>query len=222
MFKQRVLAKPWILPSSISARNRGHKKSPPADTVSLVEQPEEKSGTKQIDFKRLPPYAHSIRNFKLLLLSHIKGLQRFSPVDLLTVDEIHYAATCVARHDLPKGFTERDVTNVLLAALNLLLQDGNIIVPKSTAPKDGKTCVAVEETFIVVGTWNLTSTIKSVANRTGVVVVRDIWKKIVSWGNGWDGTTRGVIGVVVEDVLNALEGQEWVESRPGVWTKVDI
>lgn len=222
MFKQRVLAKPWILPSSIYASNRGHKKSPPAETVSLIEQSEEKNLIKQIDFKRLPPYAHSIRNLKLLLLSHIKGLQRFSPVDLLTVDEINYAVTCVARHDLPKGFTDRDVTNVLLAALNLLLRDGNIIVPKSTANEDGKPCVAVEETFIVVGTWNLASTIKSAANRTGVVVVRDIWKKVVSWGNGWDGTTKGVIGVVVEDVLNGMEGEEWVESRPGVWKKVDI
>jgi len=222
LFKQRVLAKPWILPSSIYARNRGHKKSPPAETVLLVEKEEEKSLIQHIDFKKLPPYAHSIRNLKLLLLSHIKDLQRFSPVDLLTVDEINYAVTCVARHDLPKGFTERDVTNVLLAALNLLLRDGNIIVPKSTADKNGKTCVAVEETFIVVGTWNLAATIKSAAKRTGVVVVRDIWKKIVSWGNGWDGTTKGVIGVVVEDVLNRMVGEEWMETRPGVWKKVDI
>jgi hypothetical protein len=145
------------------------------------------------------------------------------PTDLLAVDDIHYSAACVARHDLPKAFTERDVTNTLLAALNLLLQDGNIIVPKSRTKKDGLGMSAsMEETFVVVGTWNLASTIKSAANQNRTVVVRDIWKKVVSWGNGWDGTTKGVIGVVVEDVLMGLEGQEWVESRPGVWTRLDV
>ena len=223
-YKRWVLSKPWLLPPSIWAKSLRLKESTPSETtLTTEEKPVETRATKQIDFKTLPQYAHSIRNLKLLLLSHIKDLQRFTATDLLALADINYSATCVARHDLPKGFTERDVTNTLLAALNLLLRDGNIIVPKSKTKEDGVTMSAsMEETFIVVGTWNLASTIKSAANRNKTIIVRDIWRKVVSWGNGWEGTTKGVIGVVIEDVLMGLEGQDWVESRPGVWSKLAV
>lgn len=223
-FKRTVLSKPWVLPSSMLANSLRHKDPLPTEPTSAMEQQfVEKKSTRHIDFRTLPQYAHSIRNLKLLLLSHIRDLQRFTPTDLFAVEDIQYASVCVARHDLPKGFTERDVTNTLLAALNLLLRDGNIIIPKLRTKKDEITMsAAMEETFIVVGTWNLASMIKSAANKSGTVVVRDVWKKVVGWGNGWDGTTKGVIGVVVEDVLMGMEGQEWVESRSGVWTRLDV
>jgi hypothetical protein len=141
------------------------------------------------------------------------------------MEEIHYASKCVARHDLPKGITERDVTNTLLAALSLLLRDGNIIIPKVDQKQTN--CIkaastSTEETFIVVGKWNLSSTIKSIAKRDKRIVVRDVWKKVVSWGSGWEGTTKGVIGVVVEEVLTSIEGHEWAETKSGVWTRLDV
>jgi hypothetical protein len=116
---------------------------------------------------------------------------------------------------------------MLLAALNLLLRDGNIIVPRfhqqiNEYIKQDAPPATADETFVVVGTWNLGSTVKSVAKRDGKVEVRDLWRKVMSWGSGWEATTKGVIGVVVEEVLTRIEGQEWVESKPGVWTKLDV
>ena len=106
------------------------------------------------------------------------------------------------------------VKSILLGALNLLLRDGNIILPK-------KSSIGLNETFIVVGKWNLGSTIKSVAKRDGKVVVKELWKKIMSWGSGWEGTTKGVVGDIVEEVLCGIEGEEWVESKSGVWTRLE-
>lgn len=223
LFKRDVLSKPWRLPSSILLEH--HKPITETKTIATEVSVDRKPEVCKIDFQTLPPYAHSIRNLKLLLLSHVNTLQRFTPAELLALEEIHYASMCVARHDLPKGITERDVTNILLATLNLLLRDGNIIIPKAsqnTTCINASSTMSIEETFVVVGRWNLSSTIKSIAKRDGKIVVRDVWKKIVSWGNGWEGTTKGVIGVVVEEVLTGIEGQEWAETKAGVWTRLDI
>ena len=105
--------------------------------------------------------------------------------------------------------------STLLAACNLLVRDGNIIRSDATTESDKET------TYIVVGKWNLTTTIKSVARRDGKIVVRELWRKIMSWGRGWEGTTKGVIGSVVEEVLMEIEGEEWVESKAGTWTRID-
>lgn len=223
LFKRTILSKPWRLPSSVLSKH--HKPNSDAKPLATEVTVDKKPEVRKIDFQTLPPYAHSIRNLKLFLLSHVNTLQRFTPAELLALEEIHYASTCVARHDLPKGITERDVTNILLATLNLLLRDGNIIIPKvnqNTTCTNADSSLSTEETFVVVGRWNLSSTIKSMAKRDGRIVVRDVWKKVVSWGNGWEGTTKGVIGVVVEEVLTGLEGEEWTEMKAGVWTRLDI
>ena len=81
--------------------------------------------------------------------------------------------------------------------------------------------MGLNETVIVVGKWNLGATIKSVAKRDGKVVVRELWKKIMSWGSGWEGTTKGVVGIVVEEVLGGIVGEQWVESKSGVWTRLE-
>jgi hypothetical protein len=218
------LSKPWKLPATKISK---HHSKPTKENVIATEPEKSKPNNSIIDFNTLPPYAHSIRNLKLLVLSHINTLQRFTPAELLSLDHIHNAATCVARRDIAKQITERDVTNMLLAALNLLLRDGNIIIPRSHQQineyiKQEAPPATTDETFVVVGTWNLGSTVKSVAKRDGKVTVRDLWRKVMSWGSGWEATTKGVIGVVVEDVLTRIEGQEWVESKPGVWTKLDM
>ena len=124
---------------------------------------------------------------------------------------------------------------MILAALNLLARDGNIILPRSDAdvkPQQDindldllefhEAPVLPESTFVVVGKWNLASTIKGIAKRERKIVVRDLWKQICNWGNGWEGTTKGVIASVVEEVLLELRGQEWVETRPGVWGRLDV
>lgn len=216
-FKRTVLSKPWKLPTSILSKH--HNPKPTMTDTSTVTQPKNtKPKVKSIDFKTLPLSAHSIRCLKLLILSHITTLQRFTPAELFALEDIHFAATCVANHDFPKGITERTVTSILFGAINLLLRDGNIILPKQQFTNGNK---SLEETFIVVGKWNLGATIKSVAKRDGKVIVRELWKKIVSWGNGWEGTTKGVVGVVVEEVLSSINGEEWVESKPGIWTRLD-
>jgi len=43
----------------------------------------------------------------------------------------------------------------------------------------------------------------------------------MSWGSGWEGTTKGVVGVVVEEVLGGIEEEDWVESKSGVWTRLE-
>lgn len=220
-FKQSVLSKPWRIPSSILSKH--HNSTIHSDTqdkgLSIRTKPE----AKKIDFRNLPRAAHSVRNLKLLILPHITPLRRFTPSDLLAQENIHFAATCVANHDFPKGISKRDVATTLLAALNLLLRDGNIIIPQSKEQHMDIEVMAsstsVHEIFVVVGKWNLGSTIKSVA-KDGKVVVKELWKKIVNWGNGWEGTTKGVIGVIVEEVLTGIEGEEWIESKSGVWTRL--
>ena len=118
--------------------------------------------------------------------------------------------------DFPKEITERNVTGILLGAINLLVRDGNIITPNKQSQ------MSIDETFIVVGKWNLGPTIKVVAKRDGKIVVRDMWNKIVGWGNGWEGTTKGVVGEIVEQVLTGIGGEQWVESKPGVWTRLEV
>jgi len=144
----------------------------------------------------------------------------------MEVEHLHYAASCVARRNSNQIASEREVANTLLGALNLLLSDGNIIIPHS---KHEISDIAIQpfvtstqESFIVVGKWNLSSTIKAVAKRDGKVVVRDLWKRVCDWGNGWEGTTKGVVGVVIEEVLSGIEGQEWIEGKSGVWTRLDV
>ena len=208
-FKRTILSKPWKLPSSIRSKHHHPNHKPSSNNLSTETGPDKtKPKVKPLDFKTLPLAAHSIRNLKLLILSHINTLRHFTPSELLALENIHFAATCVANHDIRKAITERDVSNTLRGAINLLLRDGNII------PKQ-------EETFMVVGEWNLGPTIKSIAKRDGKVIVRELWKKIVEWRNGWEGITKGVVGMVVEDVLTGIEGEEWVESKPGVWTRLD-
>jgi len=225
-FKRTVLSKPWKLPSSIVVSGRPRQVS---NDMQVTLEPEKeakrkpKPALRTIDFNNLPLAHHSIRNLKLLLLSHIKTLRRFTPKELFAIEHIQHAATCVTKHDQPKGYTDRDVTNNLLAALDLLLRDGNIIKSKpvqkeNQVPLDSE----MEYSYVVVGTWNLSTTIKSVAKRDNKVIVRDIWKKVESWGNGWETTTKGVVGAVVEEVLLGLQGQEWTESKPGVWIRVDV
>jgi hypothetical protein len=225
-FKQTVLSRPWKLPS-VSVKEAPHCFS---NDVQITEESKREKATKakvalrKIDFNNLPLAAHSIRNLKLLLLSQIKSLQRFTPKDLFGSEDIRYAAICVTRHDQPKGHTDRDVINTLLAALNLLLRDGNIVQTKQTMQKESYDLgePELENMYIVVGTWNLSTTIKSIAKRENKILVRDVWRKVTSWGNGWETTTKGVIAVVVEEVLMGLQGQEWREGNSGVWTRVDI
>jgi hypothetical protein len=219
--KRSVLSRPWKLPPSSLAQYHTAKRSNSSaesaiNPVQHTDKMAHKSTTQKLDFTTLPPYAHSIRNLKLLLLSHIKTLQRFTLRELLSTDHLHYAATCVVRHEQPEGFTDRDVQNTLLAAITLLLGDGNLIHPHPNGTSEE------DDVYVVVGSWNLASTIKSIAKRDGKVIARDVWKKVVSWGNGWEGTTKGVIGTVIEEVLLALHGQEWVENKSGVWTKLDV
>jgi hypothetical protein len=228
-YKRSTLSKPWKLPPAILSKHHNPKPTKNHSTTSLPPSPVKKTKIDLIktDFMSLPKQAHSIRNLKLLLLSHINSLQRFTPTELLSLEYIHDAAQCVAQNDIPKDITERDVTNILLAALNLLLRDGNIINPQSRPQVNEFIKAEIlpateEETFIVVGSWNLGSTVKSVAKKDGRVNVRDLWTKIMSWGSGWEGTTKGVIGVVVEEVLLGIEGQEWIESKPGLWTRLDL
>jgi hypothetical protein len=220
-FKRSVLSKSWKIPSSILSKRR--KPMAPSDLPNKDLPTKTKPETKSVDFRNLPRAAHSIRNLKLQILPHINTLQRFTAADLLTQEDIQFAATCVANHDFPKGITGRNVAATLLAALNLLLRDGNIIIPRSKQHHTGIDVMAsstsIDETFIVVGKWNLGSTIKSAA-KDGKIVVKDLWRKIVNWGNGWEGTTKGVIGVVVEEVLTEVEDEEWIESKSGVWTRL--
>jgi hypothetical protein len=209
-FKRSTLSKPWKLPPSILSKHYNHKPLNPIATgipskINLKPKP--------IDFKTLPLAAHSLRNLKLLILSHINTLSRFTPAELLSLENIHFATTCVANHDFPRNATEREIKSILLGALDLLLRDGNIILPKMSS-------IGLNETFIVVGKWNLGSTIKSVAKRDRKVVVRELWQKIISWGSGWEGTTKGVVGDIVEEVLGGIQGEEWVESKSGVWTRL--
>jgi hypothetical protein len=220
--KQTILSKPWKLPNSILSEHL----KPTTNTLveirtnnNIETNSKPKPKPKQIDFKTLPLTGHSVRNLKLLILSHITSLQQFTPAELLALENIHFAATCVANHDFPRTITERDVTSILLGSINLLLRDGNIINPKRSAMILDNP--SLEETFVVVGKWNLGPTVKSVAKREGKVIVRELWKKVRGWGDGWEGTTKGVIGVVVEEVLTGMEGEEWVESKPGVWTRLD-
>lgn len=126
---------------------------------------------------------------------------------------MHFAASCVATHDHAGAVTERQVMTTFVAACSLLVRDGNILVAGSDSSD--------EVTFIVVGKWNLGATIRGIAKRDGKVVVRELWQKIMGWGMGWVGATKGVIGSVVEEVLMDIEGEEWIESRPGVWTRID-
>jgi hypothetical protein len=228
-YKRSILSKPWKLPNSLLSKN--HSTTAPNNTSishnALKETPKpSKKENRTIDFNTLPLAGHSVRNLKLLVLSHIKNLQRFTPADLLALENIHYATTCVARHDLPKEITERDVASMLLATLNLLLRDGNIIISRSNSQSSELNIPlllsSTEDTLIVVGKWNLSTTIKAVAKRDGKVVVRDLWNTICSWGNGWEGTTKNIIGDVVEEVLLGLKGQEWVEKKSGVWTRLDV
>src|SRR5437762_8437984 len=128
-FKRSILSKPWKLSTSILSKHYNHKQPNPAST----DVPSEiKPKPKPIDFKTLPLAAHSVRDLKLLILSHINTIPRFTPADLLALENIHFAATCVANHDFPKGTTEREVTSILLGALHLLLRDGNIILPSKS------------------------------------------------------------------------------------------
>ena len=226
-FKRSVLSRPWKLPTSVLSQQHPRK---PSNDISIRQESKDeapsnaKAVLRKIDFTNLPLAAHSIRNLKLLLLSHIKSLQRFTPNDLFALEHIQHAATCVARRDQPRGFTDRDATNTLLATLNLLLRDGNIIISRPNL-KDGantKIQSSMDEMYIVVGTWNLSTTVKAIAKKENKLIVRDVWKKITAWGNGWETTTKGVVGVVVEEVLLGLQGQEWVESKSGVWTRVDV
>lgn len=252
-FKHTILSKPWILPPSVvqkinSTQQSSNTSKPRSllaskdDSINIPISLKHKKSTltstrvaNKIDFESLPTAAHSIRNLKLLILEHITPLQRFTPADLISEDHIHYAATCVARHDFQNHITERRVQSMILAALNLLARDGNIILPRSDAdvkPQQDindldllefhEAPVLPESTFVVVGKWNLASTIKGIAKRERKIVVRDLWKQICNWGNGWEGTTKGVIASVVEEVLLELRGQEWVETRPGVWGRLDV
>jgi hypothetical protein len=217
---KKTLSKPWKLPSSILSKHhkpptgrkdRGGKENRPVkkeDTVAIQKK------TAVIDFRNLPLSAHSIRNLKLLLLTEIAPLQRFKPSDMLSRPDIHYAATCVATHDNSHAITEREVQNTLVAACHLLVRDGNIIVPRGEGFTE-------ENVYVVVGKWNLGGTIRAVAKREGRVVVREVWVKVMGWGRGWEGTTKGVVGTVVEDVLRDLEGEEWVETKAGHWTRID-
>jgi hypothetical protein len=228
--RRTTLSKPWKLSAAIlstyHSHNKSGKKAPKGENInpriaSKAIGHNAKAASRKIDFETLPRYAHSIRNLKLFLLDQISTLQRFTPAELLSSDAIHHAAKCVATHESTKVVTERDIANTLLAALNLLLRDGNIIVPRQNGMRGDIALSAVEGTYLVVGTWNLGTTINATAKREGKVIVRELWKKIVEWGSGWEATTKGVIGVVVEDVLTNIEGQEWVESRAGVWTRLD-
>lgn len=223
-FKRTTLSKPWKLPPTVFAEH--HKQKAKKNHLSSSERKAESPAKKQIDFKTLPLAAHSIRSLKILILSYLSTLHRFTPADLMAVDHIHHAASCVARRGSKSSVTEREVAKNVLTALDLLLKDGNIIIPH---PKDISSDISIrrfgpstEEPFIVVGKWNLSSTITAVAKRDGKVVVREVWKKIVNWGNGWEGTSKGVVGGIVEEVLTGLEGQEWAESKAGVWTRLDV
>lgn len=222
-FKKKVLSRPWKLSSSILSKH--HKHGAVTDgRKKRIEKPK----PKPIDFHTLPVSAHSIRNLKLLVLTHITTLRQFTPSDLLAEENIRYATSCVATENFKSEPTEREVTAILLSALTLLLNDGNLIIPSPKATHEDadfrfQTTVATEKsTFIVVGKWNLGGTIKSAAKKEGKVIVRDLWKKITSWGRGWEGTTKGVVAGIIEDVLMEIEGEEWVETKSGIWTRLDI
>jgi hypothetical protein len=214
---KKKLSKPWKIPSSILLKyhhKHSHEKENRPTTFTLTTA-KHCTMTKAIDFHKLPISAHSIRNLKLLILSEIVTIQRFTPSALLAQEEIRFAASCVVSHDHGGGVvTQREVMSTFLAACNLLVRDGNIIISAADLDKE-------EVTFIVVGEWNLGSTIRGIAKRDGKVIVRELWRKVMSWGRGWEGTTKGVIGSVVEEVLRDIEGEEWVESKAGVWTRID-
>ena len=221
-FKTNVLSKPWKLPSAVLSKHHKH-----GTDLDKMNQNVEKPKVKPIDFHTLSTSAHSIRNLKLLILTYIISRRQFTSSDLLAEENIHYATSCVATQNLKAEPTEKELTATLLSALNLLLNDGNIIIP-TTKPQHEDADIQVQSiatnksTFIVVGKWNLGSTIKSAAKKDAKIVVRELWKKIVSWGKGWEGTTKGVIAGVVEEVLTGIEGEEWVEAKPGVWTRLDV
>ena len=209
---KKKLSKAWKIPSSILSKYYKHshgKENHPTNDPKKVKT------MGAVDFRRLPVSAHSVRNLKLLILTEITALKRFTPSELLAREDLHLAARCVAIHDHRGAITEREVNATFLAACNLLVRDGNIIVV------DSDTSCSDEVTFIVVGKWNLGTMIRGVASRDGRVVVRELWQKIMAWGSGWQGTTKGVIGSIVEEVLMDLKGEEWVESKAGVWTRID-
>ena len=221
-FKKKVLSKPWKLPSSVLSKHHNHGSVTDGHSTNVA-----RPKLKPIDFHTLPASAHSIRNLKLLVLTHITTLRQFTPADLLAEENIYYATSCVATQNFKSEPTKREVTATLLSALKLLLDDGNIIIP-STKPRQEGTDIRIQpiatekSKFTVIGKWNLASTIKSVAKKDGKVIVRELWKKIMSWGRGWEGTTKGVIAGVVEEVLTGIEGEEWVEMKPGVWARLDV
>jgi len=220
-FKKKVLSKPWKLPAAIFSKNHTH--GPVTDKSSKrVEKPK----PKPLDFHTLPTSAHSIRNLKLLVLTHITTLRQFTVADLLADENIRYATSCVATENLKSEPSKGELTATLLSALTLLLNDGNLIIP-TTAPVDEdvpirfQTIAKEKSTFIVVGKWNLGGTIKSMAKKDGKVVVREVWKKVTGWGRGWEGTTKGVVAGIVEDVLTEMEREDWCETKSGVWTRID-
>jgi hypothetical protein len=220
--KRTVLSKPWKLSSTILSeyhKKRTPKLPEPSKDTNFDSKPTILHHTtppkpNPLDFTTLPPYLHSIRNLKLFLLSKLKSFQTFTLPTLLSSPEILHAATCVTRNDTRGTFSERDIRNTLQSTVLLLLGDGNVIL---SPLRD-----ADEQKYITVGPWNLGATVRGIAKREGKVVVRDIWRKVGLWGNGWAGVTKGVIGSVVEEVLTTWEGQEWVESKAGVWTRLDV
>ena len=222
-FKKKVLSKPWKLPSTVLSKH--HKHGPVTNGRSnKVEKPQ----PKPIDFHTLPASAHSFRTLKLLVLTYITTLRQFTSADLLAEENLYYATSCVATQNYKSKPSKKEVTATLLSALTLLVNDGNIIIPNTTNTQSEDTDIRIQpiaterSIFTVIGKWNLASTIKSTAKKDGKVEVRELWKKIMSWGRGWEGTTKGVIAGVVEEVLTGIEGEEWVETKPGVWTRLDV
>jgi len=189
----------------------------------------EKPKPVEIDFRKLPYNSHSSRNLKLLVLSHLNRLRRFTAGQLLEMEDIKYGATCVATRNLKLRTNaegevivkERDIISTLVGALNLLVRDGNIITSASKRDNNLDPSQDAQRAFIVVGKWNLGSTINTIAKTEGKVVIKEVWEKVKDWGNGWEGTSKGVIEEIVEQVMIGIEGQEWLESEPGVWTKLD-
>ena len=107
-FKRSTLSKPWKLPPSILSKHHNHKPSNPTATDIPSKIKPKPKPKRSIDFKTLPLAAHSVRNLKLLILSHINTLPRFTPAELLSLETIHFAATCVANHDFARDATERE------------------------------------------------------------------------------------------------------------------
>lgn len=229
-YKRSTLSKPWKLPSSILAKHRRKEVEPVKSGPTPCAIPKkEKPQPVKIDFHQLSYDLHSSRNLKLLVLSHLNSLRRFTAGQLLEMEDIKYGATCVAIRNLKLRTNsegevivkDRDIASTLVGALNLLVRDGNLITSASKWNENFDPSRDAQRAFIVVGKWNLGSTIRTIARNEGKVVIKEVWEKVKGWGNGWEGTSKGVIEEIVEQVMTGIEGQEWLESEPGIWTTLD-